>query len=213
MFIRKYIKHLIESIEGGSPRESYRNKMFVFDVDETLFKTYAKILVVNKRDSDKNIVVKDGKNVVRELSNQEFNSYKLGPGEEFSFEQFKDMDFFRETSEPIRNVLDLLKDLKSEGQVCLMTARMLPKDLNGFFDAFADYYGTREVMQDVVVAMVGGAENKKAKFANWIDRFKPDYIEFYDDHRQNLEDLQELEEDGIKIRTFEVVHGEIREYP
>lgn len=199
---RKYLEKITEqAVEGASPGESYTRKMFVFDVDETLFETFAKIQVIDKATGD----------TVKELSNQEFNRYKLQPNEEFSFDQFKDMEFFRATSKPITRMLDLLRDLKDEGQVVLMTARVLPRNVAGFFDAFADYYGTREVMQDVLVTMVGGAENKKAKFLNLIDRFQPDYIEFYDDHPKNLEDLKKLAGEGLTIRTFLLNHGQEQE--
>lgn len=200
--LRTYIQKLIED---ASPGEDYTNKMFVFDVDETLFETKAQILVIDKATGE----------VKERLSNQDFNGYKLGEGETFSFDQFKDMDYFRKTSTPIKRMLDLLRVLKEEGQVVLMTARVLPSGrnaLSGFYDAFADYYGTRKVMQDVLVTMVGGSENKKAKFESLIQRFKPDYIEFYDDHPKNLEDLKELEREGLKIRTFILKHGREKEY-
>ncbi len=46
----------------------------IFDIDETLFHTKAKVAVV-----------KDGR-VVRMLDNQEFNTYKRKPGEEYEIE-------------------------------------------------------------------------------------------------------------------------------
>ena len=48
----------------------------IFDIDDTLFHTTAQIKVM-----------KDGK-VVQSLTNQEFNNYKLQPGEEFDFGEF-----------------------------------------------------------------------------------------------------------------------------
>ena len=49
----------------------------IFDIDETLFHTKAKVAVV-----------KDGK-VVRMLDNQEFNTYKRKAGEEYDFKEFR----------------------------------------------------------------------------------------------------------------------------
>lgn len=202
--LEKIIKEAREAVEGSSPGEDYTNKMFVFDVDETLFETKAKIVVLDKKTGE----------VRHELTNTEFNSYNLKPDEEYSFAQFTDMELFRNTSTPITRMLDLLRDLKDEGQVVLMTARVLPSGrnaLDGFFNAFADYYGTRRVMQNVPIFMVGGSENKKAAFQRLIKNYKPDYIEFYDDHLQNLEDLKELDVEGVTIRTFLLNHGQERE--
>jgi hypothetical protein len=49
----------------------------IFDIDDTLLHTTARIRVV-----------KNGA-VVRELTNQEFNTYTLAPGEEFDFGEFR----------------------------------------------------------------------------------------------------------------------------
>ena len=56
----------------------------MFDVDETMFMTKAKVHVV-----------KDGK-VIKKLDNQQFNTYKKKPGEEFDFGEFKMLKFLIE---------------------------------------------------------------------------------------------------------------------
>ena len=58
----------------------------IWDIDETLFKTTAKVSVV-----------KNGE-VVKQLDNKEFNTYKLKSGESFDFTEFKDSKHFRDTS-------------------------------------------------------------------------------------------------------------------
>jgi FMN phosphatase YigB (HAD superfamily) len=62
----------------------------IFDIDETLFHTKAKVAVV-----------KDGK-VVRMLDNQEFNTYKRKDGEEYDFREFKSAEVFRLTPTSVR---------------------------------------------------------------------------------------------------------------
>ena len=75
-------------------REHYGAGITFIDIDETVFRTFAKILV------------KKGGKVVRELDNQEFNSYELKEGESYDFHQFKDAELFAKTSIPIllRNI-------------------------------------------------------------------------------------------------------------
>ena len=62
-----------------------KKDLVIFDIDDTLLHTTAKIRVI-----------KDGR-PVRELTNQEFNNYKLQPGEEFDFGEFRDAEKFIST--------------------------------------------------------------------------------------------------------------------
>ena len=65
----------------------------MFDVDETMFMTKAKVHVV-----------KNGK-VIKKLDNQQFNTYKKKPGEEFDFGEFKNAEVFNRTSTQIATEL------------------------------------------------------------------------------------------------------------
>lgn len=79
-------------------REGIRPKLIsFFDIDETVFNTFAKIIV-----RDKNT----GKEITQ-LTNQEFNSYKLKDNEEFDFQQFGDAKIFKDTSKVIDSVMKL----------------------------------------------------------------------------------------------------------
>ena len=53
----------------------YLSGLTIIDIDETLARTFAKILVKDKETGE----------VLHELDNQEFNSYELKSGEEFEF--------------------------------------------------------------------------------------------------------------------------------
>ena len=64
------------------------NAISFIDIDETTFNTFARIGVM-----------KDGKKV-NSLSNQEFNTYDLKPGESFNFDEFTDSELFNKTSKP-----------------------------------------------------------------------------------------------------------------
>lgn len=88
-------------------------KLIFVDIDETLFFTKAKILVRNKFT----------KKVIKELTNQDFNTYKLDKNEEFDFIQFKSADIFTETSEPNMKMINLVKEVQKNNIVCLLTAR------------------------------------------------------------------------------------------
>jgi hypothetical protein len=87
-----------------------------FDLDETLLNTFAQIKII-----------KDG-DVVRKLTNSEYNSYKLKSGESFDFSEFKDAKLFYDTSKPIYNMIKTMSDIvkKTENRnskVIILTAR------------------------------------------------------------------------------------------
>ena len=72
------------------PMESFKQYIYegnkgltIFDIDDTMFKTKAKVLVRNKNT-----------NQVRELSPQEYNNYKLQKDEEWDYREFKSAKVF-----------------------------------------------------------------------------------------------------------------------
>lgn len=71
----------------------------IFDIDDTLFHTTAKITVV-----------KDGK-VVRKLSNSEYNTDRLKAGESYDYSEFKDAAKFYKESTPITRMISKAKNL------------------------------------------------------------------------------------------------------
>ena len=88
----------------------------IFDIDETLFHTNAKIKVVQE------------KKVVKILDNQSYNNYKLKPGESFDYGQFKSAKIFKETSTPIAKIINRAKRIihfatRKGSKVIIVTAR------------------------------------------------------------------------------------------
>ena len=84
--------------------EAKGNKgLTMFDIDETLFHSKARVKVV-----------KD-KKIVKDLDNVQFNSYKLKPGEEFDFGEFKSAKIFNQTSTPIAKMIAKAKAIIKNG--------------------------------------------------------------------------------------------------
>ncbi|MGV8168946.1 MAG: hypothetical protein ACP5N3_02720 [Candidatus Nanoarchaeia archaeon] len=101
------------------------------DMDETLFKTFAKVKVM-----------KDGK-LVKSLLNKEFNTYVLQEGESFDFSEFLDSKLFKETSIPIeklisriKKTIQRIKENKSFSRIIVLTARGDFWDKETFLDVF-----------------------------------------------------------------------------
>ncbi|HYC28689.1 MAG TPA: Dyp-type peroxidase, partial [Chitinophagaceae bacterium] len=142
-----YAKGVLQTVDGGyyfcppapkdkddfigsglfksNEQEKYKIPPYIYgfgitfvDIDETVFRTFAMVKVL-----------KDGK-LMHVLSNQEFNEYKLQPGESFDFGEFKDAEQFLKTSEPIGPVIRKIKQIlniintRSDGsRIVFLTAR------------------------------------------------------------------------------------------
>jgi hypothetical protein len=185
--------------------EQIGNKgLTVFDIDETLFQTFAKIKVV-----------KNGK-LVKELDNQAFNSYKLKDGEEFDFGEFKNAELFNKTSQPIRKMLAkakaILKNAKSKGsKVIIITARSDFDDKKKFLDTFRKYGLDIDNIHVVRAGNLGSgpsAENKKIFFKKYLNSGEYSRIRFFDDAASNLKAFNSLKDSypGVKFEAYLVMH-------
>jgi len=108
----------------------YGNGITFIDVDETIFQTKALIYVV-----------KDGK-VIKKLTNQEFNTYTLGEGESWDFQEFTSAELFAKTSIPIPKVVDRIKNMFRkagirDSRVIILTARSDFDDKEVFLNTFS----------------------------------------------------------------------------
>ena len=100
------------------------SNLVIYDIDETLFHTTAKIMVV-------------GDSGVKYLSNAEFNTYKLQPDEYYDFTEFSNSELFYNDSTPITNQINNLKsNIRSGDDVYLVTARSNFNDKDLFLDTF-----------------------------------------------------------------------------
>jgi len=120
--MKTFIQYLQEEYKDGG--------LTIFDIDDTLFHTTAKI-AVNK----------DGKKI-KDLTNQEFNTYSLKSGESFDFSQFRDAVKFNAESKPIGKMLDKAKIILKNSQrnphskVIIVTARADFDNKEIFLDTF-----------------------------------------------------------------------------
>jgi hypothetical protein len=107
--------------------------LHIFDIDDTLMHTTAKIKV---KDNDGN--------VVRSLTNQEFNDHKLEDGHSYDFSEFRSSDKFKDDSEPIRPAIAKLKAIhnniknkpSSKSRIIMNTARADFDDKEKFLSKF-----------------------------------------------------------------------------
>lgn len=167
----------------------------IFDIDETLFHTKAKVAVV-----------KDGK-VVRMLDNQEFNTYKRKPGEEYDFKEFRSAEVFRRTSTPIVKMIDKAKILvkaknNPASRAIIVTARSDFDDKKMFLQTFRDHglpIDQMHVERSGNLGIDSPAEAKKVVFRKYLNTKNYTKTRLYDDAMSNLKAFLELQSEYPNI--------------
>jgi hypothetical protein len=167
--------------------EAAGNGLTVFDIDETLFHTKAKVRV------------KKGRKVVKVLNNIEYNTYKLKPGENYDFGEFKNSKIFNTTSTPMAKMINKLKAIlrnasKRGSKVIFVTARADMDDKKLFIDTFK---AQGIDMSKVYVERAGnlGTDTGKMKakvFRKYLDTGDFKRIRLFDDSMENLYALLDL---------------------
>lgn len=187
----KFLQYITEFSKG----QAGSGITFV-DIDETAFRTFAKI-----------IVKKDGK-TVRELDNQEFNSYKLKPGEEYDFWQFRSADIFKKTSIPIPQTVNRIKKMiaqieagNKDSKIVFLTARVDFDDKKTFLSKFEEHGIKMSDKSKVYVERTGNLasgsieERKKRVMLDYIKTGLYRRVRLIDDHAPNLHALIEIEKE------------------
>lgn len=168
----------------------------IFDIDETLFHTKAKVRVV-----------KGGK-VVRELDNQEFNTYERKPGEEYDFGEFKSAKVFKQTSVPVVRMIEKAKAIvkakkNPHSRAIICTARADFDDKHMFLQTFRDHGLPIDEMHVERAGNLGidsSAEAKKVIFRKYLNTKNYVKTRLYDDAMSNLKAFLELQKEYPKIQ-------------
>jgi FMN phosphatase YigB (HAD superfamily) len=172
-------------------------KLAVFDLDDTLIISSAKIQVLNRKGA-----------VIKSLTPAEFNFFKMDPKKHsLSFSDFESIDVLRE-AEFITHVMEKLKDYYKKGvHVCILTARSSSSMIRTFF-----LENGIDIHPDLVIAVNDPkygfkgsiAQRKSEALRGLITDGYHDFI-FFDDNQENLDHAKELEkESDVKVETVKV---------
>ena len=163
-------------------------ELFIFDLDDTLFKTTAKVIVRKKN------------NIIRKLSNAEYSNYQLQDHEYYDFSEFKDANLFNETATPIHKTHKILKAQlikESDVSVIIVTARRDFDDKELFLSALKKHgINTEKLYVERAGNNVGLAsyEAKKLVFEKYLKTKKYTKVTIYDDLISNIRALYCLRE-------------------
>lgn len=174
-----------------------RDRIVVFDLDDTLVKTDAKVKVVSR---------KTGR-VLRDLEAAEFNSYVEKPHCFLVFDEFDDPEILRQGTF-IHIVLQKLLNYYSRRiPVAIVTARSSAKLVRDFFlEHGIDIHPELVVaVSDPDSGLVGTVAEKKLQvLRRFHTRGFRDFT-FFDDNEDNLRLSKHLEnEEGVKVKLIKV---------
>jgi hypothetical protein len=170
----------------------------IFDIDDTLFVSKARVIVVNTN---------TGK--TKALTPMEFNSYKLRKHEEYDYGEFKSAKLFYQTATPIGRMVEkakaIIRNATAKGsKVIIVTARANMDDKKLFVKTF-ESHGIP--MKDVYIERAGNmsgssAENKKVIFRKYLKTGEYSRIRLFDDHKENLKALLDLKREFPEVDMF-----------
>ena len=189
--VKKSVDFCISLLYNNSMK--MKKELKIFDIDETLFETTAKIQVI-----------KDGK-VVKTLSNQEYNTNILNDGETYDYSEFRDSQKFFDESIPLLKIIETAKQEidNTNNVVKIVTARADFDNKDIFLDTFKkhgidiDKVHVHRVgnMKDNVRA----AEKKKMVIREMISNLNCGKVTLFDDSIENLEAFLNLSKEFVGV--------------
>jgi hypothetical protein len=171
----------------------------IFDIDDTMFVSKARVRVLNKT---------TGK--VKELTPQQYNSYKLGKDEDWDYGEFKSAKLFYQTATPIARMIAkakaIIKNATAKGsKVIIVTARADMDDKKLFIKTFESHGIPMKNVYVERAGNVGGpnsAANKTVVFKKYLDTGKYARVRLFDDHKENLTALLDLKREYPQVEMF-----------
>ena len=177
----------------------HKSKIVVFDLDDTLVISAAKIKVCNKKTGE-----------CYSLTPEEFNTYEKGKHEELDFDEFKSLEIMK-AGELIEYYLKIFKEAyKMKIAVGIVTARDDRKMIHRWLREHVGYridYELIFAVNDPIHKFKGNvSDRKKSAFIQLIEMGYKD-LQFYDDDDANLRLVKSLEAEyeGINISTIKAI--------
>lgn len=178
----------ILTLEEFTIRGKSSNKVLVFDIDDTLIKSNA------------NVYVKKNGEITKKLDSQEFNNYKLNDGEEFDFEEFRDLNIL--LASEIKPYFNTLKREYDRGvHISILTARTGKDMIHDFFIKKAGI----DIHPNLIFTSGDDESNdtvaeKKAKCIKKLAEYGYKILVFFDDNVDNLKKVKSIGDNlGLKI--------------
>ncbi|MCK9574571.1 MAG: hypothetical protein WC979_01555 [Candidatus Pacearchaeota archaeon] len=183
--------------EGFNIKGKSSDKLMIFDLDDTLVISKAKIKVMDAATGS----------LVKELTPAEYNTYVEKEGRILNFDDFQDYGILRKSK--LTKYMLLLKHEYQKGtHICILTARQKSDMIREFF-----LYHKIDILPQLVIAIGdpkwnlqgSTAERKQEAIIRLIKQGYKD-LTFFDDNAENLQMAKSLEESipNVSINTVKV---------
>lgn len=184
--LKEYIAILIN--------EALRNKLYVWDFDDTLVKTHSKVRVTKNPEGHEPYVV--------EMTPAEYAVYDKEPGDEFDYSDFSNV-INPEAIRWTQNILQKIIRKRGPGAAVILTARGILAA-----PAIRDYLKDIGI-NDIKIITLGNSDPQLK--ADWIyekaQSGEYSEIEFFDDSYKNIKAVKNLPEvPGVNIIARHIVH-------
>lgn len=195
--MQKFIDYYTETVHRLN-----LGSLTVFDIDDTLFHTTAKIGVLDKQG-----------NKAKELSNSEFNTYPWKEGEKPDFSEFSNAQKFNKESVPIPSMVNKMIGIlgnihrNPKSKVIIITARADFDDKETFLDTFRKHGINIDLVYveragNLKVPNLNIAEKKAVIVRRYLDSKQFDVARLYDDARGNIEVFKSLGDEYPEIDFY-----------
>jgi hypothetical protein len=184
--------------------EQKKGALHVFDIDDTLFHTTAEVKVKNAKGR-----------TIRRLTNAEFNTYKLKPGQKFDFSEFRNAQKFKQESKPIHPMINRINKVQknigkhANSKVIINTARADFDDKHKFLSKFKEHGVDIDKIHVHRVGNMPGndlpADKKVKVIKQYIDKNSHKKVVMYDDSKTNLKALLNMKREYPDV-TFIAFH-------
>jgi len=190
----KFNEYLLEEFKD--------NGLTIFDIDDTLFHTTAKIAVMHA-----------GKKV-KELSNNEYNTYRLKAGESFDYGQFKNAKKFHDESQPIEKMFNKAKAIlrnvgkKPGSKIVIITARADFDNKKMFLKTFSKHGLDVNKIRIERAGNINDVSNVAFKkviiIRNYLNTKQFSRVRLFDDSMANLKAFLKLQTEfpEVKFQAF-----------
>lgn len=175
-------------------KEIKKDRLVIFDLDDTLVKTDAKIKIVHRR----------SKKIIMELTPQEFNNLENVSSHMLDFDDFDCPEILRQ-GRIIHSVFSKLKSYYKKGiPVSIVTARSSSKLVRDFFlENGIDIHPSLIIaVNDPVLNLKGSIPEKKQEAIKGLIDSGYTKLVFFDDSQDNLilaKDLEGYKQSRVRI--------------
>jgi hypothetical protein len=187
--------HLKDKIKFGfTVNNTKSDRIMLFDLDDTLINTTAKILLMKNN------------KLIKKLHNSEFNDYILKPGEYFDFEEFNNPDIL--SSSHFTKYWNTLKREYQKGtHIGILTARSDCDMIKNFLLNNGIRIKDELIMaiNDPKLGLHGTIQQKKSDAIKILANAGYNTFIFFDDNEGNLVSAKKLEKEyNIVVKTVKV---------